>query len=123
MLTFKRENSAVSFKKNKKESLIEQQQKRLYHTREDNCIKIHDKISMKIIELPGGKYNGLRRRYHLHFDHQLGAGKATIRRIPCGCKSCIKIKHIAWDKNITNLADQRIFAHNVKFKYINVLIR
>mgnify|MGYP000211327405 FL=1 len=120
LLILDREEGAKSFKTNNKRELKGKMKKIFYHTREEDCNKIHDKISMKTIGLPSGSYNGLRGRYHLHFDPQLGAGKAAIRRIPCGCKSCIRMKHLPWNQNIKNIADQPRFAHNAECKYIHV---
>ena len=37
---------------------------------------------------PGEKQIGIRSCYHLHFDPDLGANRAAVRRIPCSCKSC-----------------------------------
>ena len=31
-----------------------------------------------------------------------------------------KMKHLAWDQNITNITDQPRFANNDEYKYINV---
>ena len=120
LLSLDRDEGAKGFKKSLKRELNRVMKKRFYHTREENEVKIHDKLSMKTIGLPAGKYNGLRGRYHLHFDPQLGVGKAAIRRIPCGCESCIKMKHISWDDDITNIADQPRFAHNAECKYIKI---
>ncbi len=50
----------------------------------------------------------------------MGAVQAAIKRIPCGCESCIEMTHIAWDQNITNIVDQPRFLHNTKYKYINL---
>ena len=38
------------------------------------------------------KYNGLMACYHLHFDKDLGIGKAAVRRIPYNCDACYKVK-------------------------------
>ena len=69
---------------------------RVYHVRNEDEDKI-EYINMKSIGFSDQnkkeKYNGLMACYHLHFDKDLGIGKAAVRRIPCNCDACYKVKY------------------------------
>ena len=94
---------AQSFMKYKKREQNRTIVNRVYHVRKERENKI-EYINMKTLGLPKNseseKYNGLLSRYHLHFDKDLGIGKASVRRIPCVCFSCRDKKSISWKVNI-----------------------
>ena len=49
---------------------------------------------------PGEKQIGIRSCYHLHFDPDLGANKAAVRRIPCSCEKCSKQKNFLGNQEL-----------------------
>ena len=95
---------------------------RFCHVRNEDSNKI-EYINMKTFcfstNIEGCKYNGLLSCYHLHFDKDLGIGKAAVRRIPCNCKSCYNKKCLKW---VTNLApeNQLSFQGNLECQYGSV---
>lgn len=44
-----------------------------------------------------GKNNGLRARYNIRTDPDLGLGRAALRRVPCACQSCIDQMQLPWE--------------------------
>ena len=81
ILTLERENGADNFIKNNRREFNQAMKERLNHNREESKIKTHTKT----VGLSEGLYNGLRCRYRLYFNPQLGAGRAAVRKISCGC--------------------------------------
>ena len=65
------------------------------------------------------KYNGLMACYHLHFDKDLGIGKSAVRRIPCNCDACYKVKCAPWQTNVKPSKQFR-FQHNPHCHYSSV---
>ena len=48
-------------------------------------------IKKNVVGLDNGKYMGISSMYNFRHNPDLGIEKATCRRIPCDCLSCLKI--------------------------------
>ena len=46
------------------------------------------------------KHSGLRSRYNIRVDPDLGVGSAAIRRIPCVCLPCIQQLNLPWESGV-----------------------
>ena len=109
-------------KKGKKQGKIED---RNYHvTDKDTLIKGSD-LKMKAkgfhTAVKGELYTGLRAHYHIHADPDLGVGKVAVRRIPCGCTTCLQKLRTKWDRlNELSPEQQPRFARNENCKYSDV---
>ena len=69
----------------------------------------------------GELYTGMRAHYHIHADPDLGLGKVAVRRIPCGCQSCLEKLRTKWDdSNEISLENQPRFQRNETCKYNKV---
>lgn len=47
-----------------------------------------------------GTHNGIRGRYNIRADPDLGLGRAALRRVPCACDSCITQMQEPWETGI-----------------------
>ena len=119
---FERSNSLKSHCKYNKREMERTIHERFYHVRNEYSNKI-EYINMKAYgfskNIEGCKYNGLLSCYHLHFDKDLGIGKAAVIRIPCNCESYYEKKCLKW---VTNLApeNQPISQRNLECHYSSV---
>ena len=68
--------------------------------------------------IKGELYTGMRAHYNIHADPDLGLGKVAVRRIPCGCRTCLEKLRTKWDRsNEYTPEEQPRFARNEDCKY------
>ena len=107
--------------KHRKREVNRTVRERFYHVRDEDTnnfeyVNMYSKGFSKVI---GESYNGMLSCYHLHFYPQLSINKASLRRIPCACDTCVATLDLSWKEGIEAHLQPR-FKRNEKCKYIKI---
>ena len=64
-------------------------------------------MKKKVVDLETGKYNGISSMYNFRCDPALGIGKASCRRTPCACMTCLELLETPRDKKLNDQSQPR----------------